>query len=343
MKKKITNLLHFNRHVRRPLRRALMLMAMIGLMLVGVLGMTVLDADQEVVRKQGGLQSFPVTSGEIIYKGALVCVDADGYLLAAADTRGYKFVGIAYEKADNSGGGDGIKSCRVYTEGVFLLTCTSIDQTMVGQMLYVTDDDVVDESSTNYICVGRLMQYVSTTQGWVDIGQRKPAAGDELTQGHQIVVTVPAGKNALKILAYSETGGGSEGIGLYIEVHLTGADAGVNRGAGVWVNIDDGAVVDGALFVFDIGLYVNDDELTGVAVILNLDCQVASGSSPDKLAFIRTNSDQAGHDPDYLFYFNNDEAACLVKSDPGTSFYGYLKCISLTGNVILAIPVVNVT
>lgn len=172
MKKKIKNLLRFNRHVRRPLRRALMLMAMIGLMLVGVLGMTELSADQEVARKQGGLQSFPVLAAEIIYKGALVCVDATGYLCAAADTAGYKFAGVAYEKCDNTDGG---KSCRVYTEGVFLLTCTSITQLMVGELMYVADDDVVDDSSTNYVCAGRLVQYVSATQGWVDIGQRVEA------------------------------------------------------------------------------------------------------------------------------------------------------------------------
>lgn len=181
MKKKLTNLLHFNRHVRRPLRRALMLMAMIGLMLTGVLGMTVLAADQEVARKQGGLQSYPVKDDDIIYKGALVCTDADGYLAPAADTAGYKFAGVAYEKVDNtlSGHSAGGKSCRVYTEGVFLLTCTGILQTMVGEPMYVKDDDVVDNTSTNYVAVGTLVQFVGTTQGWVDIGQRTEAIRDD--------------------------------------------------------------------------------------------------------------------------------------------------------------------
>lgn len=181
MKKKLTNLLHFNRHVRRPLRRVLMLMAMIGLMLVGVLDMTVLDADQEVARKQGGLQSYPVKDNDILYKGGLVTIDTDGYAEPAVDTAGHKFVGVAYEKVDNtlSGHSAGGKSIRVYTEGVFLLTCTDITQNMVGQSMYVKDDDVVDDTSTNFVCAGRLVQYVGTTQGWVDIGQRVEALRDD--------------------------------------------------------------------------------------------------------------------------------------------------------------------
>lgn len=152
------------------------LMMMVFLMCIGVLR-TELSADQEVVRKEAGLQSFPVSAGETIYKGAMVCVDADGYLVAAADTAGYKFAGVAYEKKENTTakgyGSDGDLWCRVYTGGIFELTCTSIEQTMVGELMYVTDDDVVDDQSTNWICAGRLVQYVSTTQGWVDIGDRQ--------------------------------------------------------------------------------------------------------------------------------------------------------------------------
>ena len=179
--KAIRDLLHFNRHVRRPLRRALLLMAMVGLMLMGVT-CAALSADLEVVRKQSGLQSFPVVDNDIIYKGALVCVDTDGWLAPGADAAGYKFAGVAYEKVDNtlSGHSAGGKSCRVYTEGVFKLVCTSITQAMVGDMMFLTDDTLVDETTggTYYIPVGRLVEYVSATSGWVDIGQRHLVGGD---------------------------------------------------------------------------------------------------------------------------------------------------------------------
>jgi len=131
-----------------------------------------LTADKEVTRKESGFQSFPVSAGETIYKGALVCLDADGYLVPAADTAGYKFAGIAYEKKDNALGSDGDLWCRVYTEGVHQLVCTDITQPMVGQMMYVRDDQTVDDTSTNYVAVGILVEYIGAASGWVDIGQR---------------------------------------------------------------------------------------------------------------------------------------------------------------------------
>lgn len=141
--------------------------------------MTALTADKDVDRKLSGLQSIPVEDDVVIYKGALVNTNSSGYLKAGADTITEKFMGIAYEKKDNSvsGHSQGGISCRVHTEGVFLLVCTSITQAMVGQYLFLKDDQTVDDSSTNLICVGRLVQYVSATLGWVDIGQRSVSKG----------------------------------------------------------------------------------------------------------------------------------------------------------------------
>jgi len=139
-----------------------------------------LTADIDVGRKEGVIQAYPVSAGETIYKGALVCIDTDGYLIPATDTASLKFVGIAYEKKVNTTaagyGSDGDLWCRVYTGGVFKLTCSSIAQTMVGQLLYVVDDQTVDETTTNSVCVGRLVEYDSATSGWVDIGQRNLSA-----------------------------------------------------------------------------------------------------------------------------------------------------------------------
>lgn len=137
--------------------------------------MSVLTADKDVVRGEDTLIEVPVTDDEIIYKGALVCVDADGYALAAADTAAYKFLGIAYDQQDNTGTGhaDGAKKVRVYRRGIFKLVCTDITQNMVGQLMYVRDDQTVDNNQiTNWVCVGRLVKYVSATSGWVDIGDR---------------------------------------------------------------------------------------------------------------------------------------------------------------------------
>lgn len=240
--KAMRNLLHFNRHVRRPVMRALMLMAMIGLMLMGVTS-TVLSADLEVVHKQSGLQSFPVKDNDIIYKGALVCVDADGYLAPGADAVSYKFVGVAYEKVDNTltGHSAGGKSCRVYTEGVFKLVCTSaITQAMVGQMMYLTDDQTVAATTggTYYIPVGRLVEYVSATSGWVDIGQR------HLVGGADNVILAP---NATKMLEVHTWGivmaSGSFYLAADFGAYITSLAAGQLDLAATRINLRCGAVI----------------------------------------------------------------------------------------------------
>lgn len=134
-----------------------------------------LSADASIARKEDGLQSFPVAQSTTIYKGAQVCLNTSGFLVAAADTAGLRFVGIAYEQGDNSSGLDGAINVRVHTTGVFKLPCTSITQAMVGRLMYVVDDATVDDTSTNRIVAGTLVEYESTTSGWVDIGQRTSA------------------------------------------------------------------------------------------------------------------------------------------------------------------------
>jgi hypothetical protein len=131
-----------------------------------------LSADAQVSRKDAGLQSFPVEATTQIYKGAMVCTNAAGYLVAGADTAGYKFEGIAYENV--LGTTQGAKTCRVWTLGRYLLTATSITQAMVGRQMYLVDDATFDDVTvTNFINIGKLAEYVSTTSGWIDIGQRE--------------------------------------------------------------------------------------------------------------------------------------------------------------------------
>lgn len=159
--------------MKSKLYRFMTLMVMAMLMAFGI--PMALSADAQIPRKEGGLQSFPVEAATQIYKGAQVCLNAAGYLVAAADTAGLRFVGIAYENV--LGTTQGALNCRVHTEGVFKLPATSITQAMVGQFMYAADDATMDETSTNRICVGRLVEYVSTTLGWVDIGQRDTVDG----------------------------------------------------------------------------------------------------------------------------------------------------------------------
>ncbi len=153
-------------------RKAMRMITMMVMVLAILMGLPMaITADANVDRKDAGLQAIPVEATTQIYKGALVCLNASGYLVDGADTAGLRFAGIAYENV--LGTTQGAKSCKVYPIGRFLLTATSITQAMVGTRMYLVDNATVDETSTNGICVGTLVQYVSATSGWVDIGQRE--------------------------------------------------------------------------------------------------------------------------------------------------------------------------
>ncbi len=163
MKKFIKSLDHY----RRLGRRFAFMMAAVMLIVLGL--PAALSADAQVDRKDAGLQSYPVEAATQIYKGAMVCLNTSGYLVAGADTAGYRLAGVAYENV--LGTTQGAKSCKVYTTGRFLFTASSITQAMVGRLMYLVDDATIDEAQAE-VCVGTLVQFVSTTSGWVDIGMR---------------------------------------------------------------------------------------------------------------------------------------------------------------------------
>ena len=116
--------------------------------------MAALTDNLDTERKDGEIVSYPVKGGEVIYKGALVVDKGTGYASPGADGSGYVFLGVAVEKADNSGGSDGDVSVRVYKTGTFKYSKASAAQTDIGQPMYIHDDQTVGTSSTNSILAG---------------------------------------------------------------------------------------------------------------------------------------------------------------------------------------------
>jgi hypothetical protein len=104
-----------------------------------------------------------------IFKGAIVMIDASGHAVNGSDTAALQTVGIAHETVDNSAGSAGAINVIVEYDAEFLFTATSITQAMLGDLMVCVDNDVVDDAAgaTNDITVGRLIQFVSTTSGWV--------------------------------------------------------------------------------------------------------------------------------------------------------------------------------
>lgn len=121
-------------------------------------------------KKLTGRQKYPIAAGANIPQGVLVAVNSSGFAVNGADTAGLKIVGVSDEAYDNSAGSNGAAHIAVVT-GVFLFTFSSITQAMLNTSpaMYVVDNDTLDDAAgpTNDVFAGILVEYVSSTQGWV--------------------------------------------------------------------------------------------------------------------------------------------------------------------------------
>lgn len=133
--------------------------------------MTALSADAPRQMKVANqrLHTHPVASATTIYKGGLVCLDATGYAIPAADTAGISnVIGVATEKIVNSGA-DGAKDIEIASNVDVLMDATSITQAMLGTTMYVVTDNDIDDAAgaTNERAAGTLIEFVSSTSGWI--------------------------------------------------------------------------------------------------------------------------------------------------------------------------------
>lgn len=129
--------------------------------------MTALTKDRVTERKEPRLQSYPMAAVKI-YEGSLVCKNAAGFAAPAADTASFKILGVAMSTMDNSAGAAGDKRIQVEAPIRARFAATSITQAMVGNIMYVVDDQTIDDvTGTNSIKAGILDEFISTTEGWV--------------------------------------------------------------------------------------------------------------------------------------------------------------------------------
>lgn len=132
--------------------------------------MTALANDRNTLWKELGLKAFPVAASTLIYDKSIVCLNASGYAVRGADAVGYTTVGMADSRADNLTGGNGDKWVLVKSPIVAKFAATSITQAMVGKTMYVVDDQTFDDAvGTNGITAGVLVEYVSATEGWIQM------------------------------------------------------------------------------------------------------------------------------------------------------------------------------
>lgn len=148
--------------------------------------MSAAAADRDAKKQSGQLKRYPLAASTTIYKGTLVGLNSSGYLVPMSDTASLQFVGVAFDKTDNSAGSNGDKYCRVELEGEFEFAYAGGDaaQTKVGELMYAQDDQTVDEDAsltTNDYPVGFCTEFISTTKVRVLISAHVRSAGTVAT------------------------------------------------------------------------------------------------------------------------------------------------------------------
>lgn len=116
------------------------------------------------------IQSYPVAAATKIFKGALVGVNASGYLVPMSHaTANLLFVGIAEESVDNSTGANGDKRCNVAKSGSAVYAdVAGATQADVGKTVNALSDNEVQIGTfglTNVYVVGTLVALEPTSTG----------------------------------------------------------------------------------------------------------------------------------------------------------------------------------
>jgi len=134
--------------------------------------MAALTSDRNTQYSLGDLLSIPVAAETRIFAGSLVCSNADGYAVPAADTAGLVFEGVATAQADNRNGADGDLNVVVRRRGRYRLDCASaLDQSALSARVYAEDDHTVAVAGDvdNDVAVGVIDKVDGAGDCWVSI------------------------------------------------------------------------------------------------------------------------------------------------------------------------------
>lgn len=130
-----------------------------------------LTSDRDTPRKESELRSFPVAASTKIFAGALVALNASGFLVPGATATTLKAVGRAEENVDNSAGGAGAKSATV-RRGTFRFgnsaDTDAIARADINGTAYIVDDETVAKTSgTNTRSIAGTIHDVDAQGVWV--------------------------------------------------------------------------------------------------------------------------------------------------------------------------------
>ena len=130
-------------------------------------------------RPSGGAHRILKQAADNIPIGAMVMINAAGFVSNAADTAATFFLGITVEGVDNSGGSPGDTTIRVDTGGAEV-RCTHATGSLaiadVGVLVHQEFNNEVEAvlGSANNIVVGVVIEVIAATDIWVKC---KPYSG----------------------------------------------------------------------------------------------------------------------------------------------------------------------
>lgn len=116
-------------------------------------------------------QAYPVAAATIIYKGALVALNAAGDAIPAINTAGFIVVGIADHQVDNSGGAAGDLSV-VCMRGSFSLNGEGGDlptAALLGRPVYAASDNEVEATAGAGAVIAGILEEIDGAEYWVSI------------------------------------------------------------------------------------------------------------------------------------------------------------------------------
>lgn len=125
-----------------------------------------LTAPYDIQRAKAEVASYKVAANAVIYAGAFVEIDSNGYATKHIQGAAKKVVGVALESVDNTGGANGDKTIEVLRQGVItrdLAAGHGFTQASIGADVYAEDDNTVTGTATGRTKVGRLIEFASST------------------------------------------------------------------------------------------------------------------------------------------------------------------------------------
>lgn len=127
--------------------------------------MTALTKSVAREEKESKLVAFPVAANAIIFRGAMVRINAAGYLQPCATEAGAVFAGTAREEVDATGLANGDCFLQIEIRNSFYVAAAGIVAGDMGKSVFAADDNTVAlVDSGNLQEVGKIIEIVSATK-----------------------------------------------------------------------------------------------------------------------------------------------------------------------------------